>query len=114
MLNLPFNVILIYDSYSNVIDYSGKRVIVNSIGGSSWPDNKWVRGIENLYGTIVWGPVKLYYNAQAKIKGARVKPGKKAPLKLQRFETDPYFSVKLDKLNRELRFISQELTFIDY
>jgi len=136
MANLPENVI----PESATRDDSGRRVIVNSVGGPSWPDNRtgkkvienWngdtigqyaktdkkKRALENVQGTVVWGPYKLYYMAHCKAtdkNGNYIKKGGKYVLtrNKQKFITEPYWNVLLDGYNREVLFCEKELTFVD-
>ena len=110
-IQLPFNATPIFYLDGTIIDDSGRRVLVNSIGGPSWPDNKWKRALENVEGSIVWGPCKLYFIAQSPVEGMKSK-GYKPILKPKKFITDPYWGVLLDGYNLQIQFIKQELEFI--
>jgi hypothetical protein len=110
--NLPFNAIPIYDD-AGLLDDSGKKVTVNSIGGPTHPDDKWGQSLKNVKGTVVYGPVKFWYNAQAKVEFAKPRPDQKPQLRAKKFTTDPYWCVLLDGCNLEIKFIEKELTFGD-
>jgi hypothetical protein len=109
--NLPFNAMPIYDD-SGLRDDTGKRVEVNSIGGPTHPDDKWGQALKNHKGTVVYGPVTFWYNAQAKVEFAKPRPDQKPQLRARKFTTDPYWCVLLDGLNLEIKFIEKELTFV--
>ncbi len=51
---VPLNAKSITDDEENPIDDSGRRVVVNSIGGPSWPDDVWKRALDNVGGTVVY------------------------------------------------------------
>lgn len=108
--DLPFNAMPIYDD-SGLLDDTGKRVTVNSIGGPTHPDDKWGQALKNVEGTVVYGPVKFWYNAQSKVEFAKPRPDQKPQLRAKKFTTDPYWCVRLDGLNLEIKFIEKELTF---
>lgn len=128
-MTLPFNAIPVADADGNVLDHTGRRVLVNSVGGPSWPDNRtgkkviqnwdhnakypndpWKRALENVQGSVVWGPAKLRYNAKTKV-GEDKKTGKPI-LKEKTFVTNPYWNVLLDGYNLEICFVERELTFL--
>lgn len=148
MSYLPKNVIAV----SPERDDTGRRVVINSIGGPSWPDNrsgkevianydrivakhtktdKWARALgdlpinkvvktvipnqDSVWGTVVWGPYKLFYHANAKKKdknGEYIERKGQFVMEKQKFITEPYWNVLLDGYNREMMFIEKELTFI--
>jgi len=108
--DLPFNAMPIYDG-DELLDDSGKRVTVNSIGGPSYPNDTWKRALTEVKGTVVYGPVKYWYNGQSKVVFTNPRPDQKPQLRPKKFTTDPYWRVKLDGLNLEIGFISEELTF---
>jgi len=109
---LPFNAVPIFHFDGTPQDDSGRRVVVNSLGGSSWPSDRWQRALENVGGVVVWGPCKLWYVAQAKVEGHKIKFGYKPPLKPKKFATAPYWSVLLDGYNFEMQFVEKELTLL--
>lgn len=116
-------------------DDTGRLVIVNSVGGPSWPDNRSgrevldhydsvvakhtktdqrKRALENVKGTIIWRPYKLQYVANGKTKGKDgnyLKRKEQFVLTKQKFITEPYWNVLLDGYNREILFCEKELTF---
>ncbi len=104
MTNIPFNATPIYDDEDNLLDDSGKRVIVNSIGGKSWPDDVWKRALENVGGVILYGPHRYWYMAQSPNKNGKLVPTK--------FETQPSWCVLLDGYDLEITFIAQELKIV--
>ncbi len=109
---IPFNAIPVMHLDGTIKDDTGRRVIVNSIGGPSWPTDRWKRALENVGGVVVWGPCQIWYIAKARVEGVKVKPGHKPPLKDKKFITQPSWCVRLDGYNMEITFIEKELTFI--
>jgi hypothetical protein len=87
MENLPHNII---DDESGRDD-TGRKVIVNSVGGA----------LHNAPGKVLWGPYKMWYMAQSKVKGKNEKYEKMVPKK---FVTDPYWSVLLEGYDLEIYF----------
>jgi hypothetical protein len=108
---LPFNATPSFYLDGTMMDDAGRRVVVNSVGGPSWPDNKWKRALENIEGTIVWGPCKLWFMAQSQVETTRPKPGYKPLLRPKKFITDSYWCVFLDGYELQIHCIEQELTF---
>jgi len=120
-MNIPFNAIPV----SPPKDDTGKRVLINSVGGPSWPNkrsganlldnysseqaarwskkDKFVRALENIEGTVLWGPCHIWFMAKTP-KGERMMD--------QKFISEPYWSVMLDGYNLETQFIEREITFI--
>ncbi len=107
---LPTNAIQLLDSDGEPRDDTGRHVIVNSIGGPSWPNDVWKRALEKVGGTVVWGPCKLWYVMPAKVKGQKLRPDQRPVLKPQKFETQPTWMVRLGN-GLEIGFVEQELTF---
>lgn len=103
MKNIPFNAVPIYEN-EDKLDDSDKRVIINSIGGKSYPDDVWQRALENMGGTVMYGPHKYWYMAQSPNKNGKLVPTK--------FETQPSWYIKLD-CGLEMTFVEQEITFED-
>lgn len=94
----PFNTIPVYGEDGKVLDDTGKRVIVNSIGGA----------LKNISGVVVYGPHIYWYRAMCKQKAKNPKGFVLVP---SEFKTEPYWCISLFKHPRELNFISSELTF---
>lgn len=80
-------------------DDSGKRVIVNSVGGA----------LQGVKGTVLYGPHVYQYVAMAK-KNPNDK-AKNPKMVKKEFETCPLWNVLLDGYNLEIRFARNELTF---
>jgi hypothetical protein len=99
MRKIPFNAIpIIHQGVEK--DDSGKRVVVNSAGGA----------LQNISGTILYGPHIYYYNAMTK---KNPKEKKKNPKMVKKkFETCPLWHVLLDGYDLEIDFAEQELTII--
>ena len=137
-LETPHNALLLYDSEGNLRNDKGRRVVVNSVGGPSWPDNRtgkeviknydkmikrwtkedneknWKREIENMGGVVVWGPCDLEWYAMAKT-GKFDKQNKKPILKKKKFISGPYWGVLLDTAagDHVLEICEAEITFVD-
>ena len=80
-------------------DDSGRRVIINSVGGA----------LQNVKGTVLYGPHIYEYEALTK---KNPKEKKKSPKMVKKwFETCPLWNVLLDGYNLEIRFSKEELTF---
>lgn len=108
---LPFNATPLTHLDGTIQD-DGRRVLVTTIGGPSWPDDRHKRALENVPGVVVWGPCKLWYIAQAKVEAQRSKPGYKPHLKPKKFITEPYWCVLLDGYKLEVTLCEREITFI--
>jgi hypothetical protein len=109
---LPFNATPLFHLDGTIIDDRKRKVIVNSVGGKSWPDDTHKKALENVKGVVVWGPCKLWYMAQAVMEGQKVKPGYKPFLKPKKFITESYWLVRLEKFNLEILFTKKELEFV--
>lgn len=138
-LETPHNALPLYDSEGNLLDDSGKRVVINSVGGPSWPDNRsgkavinnyekmikqWTkednevrrkRSMENMGGTVVWGPCDIEFFAMAKSGKFKDKAKKQPLLKRTKFVSGPWWGVLLDTAsgNHVLSISREELTFVD-
>lgn len=68
-------------------------MVINSVGGA----------LQDVHGTVVWGPCKLWYTFIEKI--SKTKNKKKTVI------TEPYWGVLVDDYKLELTFCEKELTF---
>ena len=75
-------------------DDSGKRVIINSVGGA----------LVNVAGTVISGPYTFSYRRNKEDKGVR----RRGPI----ITSDPYWQVLVDGYNLYLHFVEKELTFM--
>lgn len=94
MQNLPFNAI------PCLHNDAGKRVVVNSIGGA----------LQNVKGTVLFGPVKYWYFAKTK----RNKKDKKKNARMveKKWETGILWKVRLDGYNLDIDFAESEMKFL--
>lgn len=131
-LETPHDSLPVLTSKGKPRDDTGKRVVVNSMGGPAWPDNrtgrdviknydkmirKWTkedneknrkRALEDVGGVVVWGPRKLQYKAMKEVgKNHRGQP----ILHKTKFITAPYWGVLLDGYNLVISFVEEEITF---
>lgn len=81
-------------------DDSGKRVLVNSVGGA----------LHNVKGTVLYGPHIYKYEAMTKKSKSDKNNNPKMVKKM--FETCPLWNVLLDGYNLEIRFSREEIKFI--
>jgi hypothetical protein len=93
-MQIPFNAVAMTQ------DDSGKRVIVNSIGGALY----------NVKGTVLYGPHVYKYEAMT-IKNKSDNSNNPKMIK-KMFETCPLWNVLLDGHNLEIRFSREEIKFI--
>jgi hypothetical protein len=93
MQQIPFNAVPMTQ------DDSGKRVVVNSVGGALW----------NAKGTVLYGPHIYKYEAITKKNPKDKAPNAKMVKKI--LETCPLWNVLLDGYNLQIRFAESELTF---
>jgi hypothetical protein len=103
MQNLPHNIIK--DGAGR--DDTGRKVLVTSYGMDV--DDKKKLVLYKTEGTILWGPYKMWYMAQSKVKSKNEKYEKMVSKK---FITDPYWSVHLKKYDTEIYCQSNELEFV--
>ena len=94
-MQIPFNAVAMTQ------DDSGKRVIINSVGGA----------LRNVKGTVLYGPHIYKYVAMTK-KNPKDKSKNPKMIKKE-FETCPLWNVLLDGYNLEIRFARQEIKFLD-
>lgn len=85
------------------LDDTGRRVFVNSVSGA----------LHGTPGVVVYGPYQFSYTAQSKVEeSAQKKKKDHSPrLKPKKFITEPYWCVRLDGYNLEVRFQANELEF---
>ncbi len=91
-MQIPFNAVAMNK------DDSGKRVLVNSVGGA----------LRNVEGTVLYGPHIYNYEAHT-LKNPK---DKKSKMIKRTFETCPLWNVLLDGYNLQIRFAENELTFL--
>lgn len=91
-MHIPFNAVAMNK------DDSGKRVLVNSVGGA----------LKDVKGVVLYGPHIYNYEAHT-----RKNPKDKTSKMIKRtFETCPLWNVLLDGYNLQIRFAENELTFL--
>lgn len=93
-MQIPFNAVPMTQ------DDSGKRVLVNSVGGA----------LQNVKGTVLYGPHIYKYSAMTK-KNPNDK-SKNPKMVKREFETCPLWNVLLDSYNLEIRFAESEISLI--
>lgn len=92
MQQIPFNAVPMTQ------DDSGERVIINSVGGA----------LQNVKGTVLYGPHVYKYEAMAKKDKTP-----DAKIVKKKFETCPLWNVLLDGYNLQIRFSKEEIVFMD-
>ena len=98
MVNIPFNTIPVLGGDGKSLDDTGKRVIVDSIGGT----------LKNVKGTILYGPHIYWYRAACKKKA---KNSKGHTMVTAEFKTQPSWHVRIDGFLLDITFVAGELTF---
>jgi len=99
MVKIPFNAIPILDQ-GKERDDSGKRVLINSVGGA----------LQNVRGMILYGPHVYNYNAMTK-KNPNDKAKNPKMIKKE-FDTCKLWNVLLDGYNLEILFAEQEMKML--
>lgn len=100
MVTIPFNTIPVYGEDGKPLDDTGKRVVVNSIGGA----------LKNVKGVVVYGPHVYWYKAMCKKKAKNPKGYILVPAN---FKTQPSWCVKLNGYLLDITFVASELTFVE-
>lgn len=95
----PHNAIPVFDNNENELNDSGKKVIVNSVGGA----------LVNVNGKVIYGPCRFWYIANKKVGMKNNKPF----YKKRKFITGVLWCVRLKGYNLNLHFAESELTFLD-
>ena len=96
----PFNTICVLGADGKQLDDTGKRVIVNSIGGA----------LKNIKGIVVYGPHVYWYKAMTKVKAKNPKGYIIEPAE---FKTQPSWAILLNNHFKEITFVASELTFLE-
>jgi hypothetical protein len=97
---IPFNTIPVFIEGDKPADDTGRRVVINSIGGA----------LRNVKGTVSFGPHIYWYNSMTRVKA---KNERGYTLRPAQFKTQPSWCVMLDGFMKELTFVASELEFLD-
>jgi hypothetical protein len=98
MGKIPFNTIPVFGEDGKELDDTGKRVIVNSVGGA----------LRNVKGVVLYGPHIYWFKANCKKKAKNPKGYILVP---EIFKTQPSWRIRLDGYLLDIAFVASELTF---
>jgi hypothetical protein len=96
----PFNTIPVLGEDGKQLDDTGKRVVVNSIGGA----------LRNVKGTVVHGPDIYWYRINTRVKANNPRGYSLRPCDMK---TEPYWCVLLDGFLLNIKFMASELKFLE-